>query len=430
MNSTMKTNFNALVENNLEEINDILPLDRVRGKAVKDLKSKNFPTAKVEKWKYFDSKNLLQNEYFINNDLHTQPLNLDFISKLDLSNGKETIVFKNGNCSYENQIEKLDNGVIFGSLKGANEKYPQLVNEYIDRLNSNSNYFLALNSSLALDGYFIFIPKSVEKIKFHIYEFFDLNNQKVSSMRNLILAESGSQADITFFSDSSHDDLQFAMSISEIFLSENSSIQLNVIQDHKGNTDIINSYFVQQKQSSSFTANVITTESKNTRNEFIIDLDFEDAKADIKGAYILDRNDKLENRVEINHNSPECNSNQLFKGILNGDSIGTFVGKILVNKNSQKTEAYQSTKNIILSENARANMNPFLEIYADDVKCSHGASVGTIDENALFYLQSRGIDKESAKKILLNSFLSDIIEQIGEENIVKSLTDDIFAKLK
>ncbi len=425
----MKTDFVALCNENFENLESVFSIKEIRKRGIDDLKNKSLPNEKMENWRNFSLKSIQENEYSLNLESENQSLN--FFSQMDFGDAFENIIFSNGNCTYTGQIEKFKNGIIFGSLKAAIIAYKELVLKYLNKLNKNENGLAALNSALISDGLFLYIPADINmELPFSITDILNSVQNNISTQRNLVIIEKNSNISINNNSSSLSDDNQLSVNITEVFVDENSSIEWNTTQNHNGNSTIINLDFIDIKANSKLIRNIITLGSKNTRNEVNARLNGQNANADINGAYILAGEEKLENRVFIDHAYPECDSNQLFKGILNDNSKGAFTGKILVRKDSQKTNAFQSTKNILLHENAKMSMNPFLEIYADDVKCSHGASVGEIDEDALFYLQARGISKQEANTILLRSFVLEILEKISNESYRNYVSEKIVERLK
>lgn len=425
----MKTDFVALCNENFENLESVFSIKEIRKRGIDDLKNKSLPNEKMENWRNFSLKSIQENAYSLNLEPENQSLN--FFSQLDFGDAFENIIFSNGNCTYTGQIEKFKNGMIFGSLKAAIIAYKELVLKYLNKLNKNENGLAALNSALISDGFFLYIPADINmELPFSITDILNSKQNNISTQRNLVIIEKNSNISINHNSSSVADDKQLSVNITEVYVDEYSSIEWNTTQNHNGNSTIINLDFIDIKANSKLIRNIITLGSKNTRNEVNARLNGQNANADINGAYILAGEEKLENRVFIDHAYPECDSNQLFKGILNDNSKGAFTGKILVRKDSQKTNAFQSTKNILLHENAKMAMNPFLEIYADDVKCSHGASVGEIDEDALFYLQARGISKQEAKTILLRSFVLEILEKISNESYRNYVSEKIVERLK
>lgn len=425
----MKTDFVALCNENFENLESVFSIKEIRKRGIDDLKNKSLPNEKMENWRNFSLKSIQENAYSLNIVSENQSLN--FFSQMDFGDAFENIIFSNGNCTYTGQIEKFKNGIIFGSLKAAIIAYKELVLKYLNKLNKNENGLAALNSALISDGFFLYIPADINmELPFSITDILNSVQNNISTQRNLVIIDKNSKISINHNSSSVSDDNQLSVNITEVFVDENSSIEWNTTQNHNGNSTIINLDFIDIKANSKLIRNIITLGSKNTRNEVNARLNGQNANADINGAYILAGEEKLENRVFIDHAYPECDSNQLFKGILNDNSKGAFTGKILVRKDSQKTNAFQSTKNILLHENAKMAMNPFLEIYADDVKCSHGASVGEIDEDALFYLQARGISKQEANTILLRSFVLEILEKISNESYRNYVSEKIVERLK
>lgn len=425
----MKTDFVALCNENFEILESILPIKEIRKKGIDDLKNKSLPNEKMENWRNFSFKSIHENEFSLNTELESQ--SLKFFSQMDFGEAFENIIFSNGNCTYSGQIEKFKNGIIFGSLRAAILAYKELVLKYLNKLNKNENGLAALNSALISDGFFLYIPANINlDLPFSITDILNSDQYNITSQRNIVIIDKNSNISINHNSSSVAEDNQLAVNITEVYVDENSSFEWNTTQNHNGNSTIINLDFIDLKANSKLIRNIITLGSKNSRNEIHARLDGVNANADINGAYLLEGQEKLENRVFIDHAYPECNSNQLFKGILNDESKGAFTGKILVRKDSQKTNAFQSTKNILLHENAKMAMNPFLEIYADDVKCSHGASVGEIDEDALFYLQARGISKQDAKTILLRSFVLEILEKISNVSYRNYVSEKIVDRLK
>jgi Fe-S cluster assembly protein SufD len=425
----MKTDFVALCNENFENLESVFSIKEIRKRGIDDLKNKSMPNEKMENWRNFSLKPILENAYSLNLESENQSLN--FFSQMDFSNAFESIIFSNGNCTYTGQIEKFKNGIIFGSLKAAIIEYKELVLKYLNKLNKNENGLAALNSALISDGFFLYIPGDINmELPFSITDILNSDQNNITTQRNLVIIEKNSNISINHNSSSVAEDNQLSVNINEIFVDENSSIEWNTTQNHLGNSTIINLDFVDLKSNSKLIRNIITLGSKNTRNEVNARLNGINANADINGAYLLDSEENLENRVFIDHAFSECDSNQLFKGILDNNSKGAFTGKILVRKDSQKTNAFQSTKNILLHENAKVAMNPFLEIYADDVKCSHGASVGEIDKDASFYLQARGISKQEAKTMLLRSFVLEILEKISNESYRNYVSEKIVQRLK
>lgn len=420
----MKTDFQSLYRDNIANLESMISIPEIRKKGINEFINKNIPSDRMENWKNFSLKDIYDKEYTINTEKDNQ--SLGFFSQMFTGLAEETIIFNNGSCTYENQLEEFKSGVIFGSLRAAMLKYPQKVLKYLNALNNNENGLTSLNSAMVNDGFFIYVPKSVkQEIPFGVIENYSTSDNRISFLRNLIILEKDSRLIIHHNASTKENDNHFAVNVTEMFIDEESILEWNTVQEYRGQPNIINFDFAVQLKNSKIIRNIITLESYNTRNEISLKLQETGSFADINGAYILKGRNKLENRVFIDHASCDCDSSQLFKGIMDDNSNGSFTGKILVRKDSQRTNAFQSTKNILLSENARMNMNPFLEIYADDVKCSHGASIGNIDMDALFYLQARGISEAESKKILLRSFVLDVLNRISNEDFRNYISEKI-----
>jgi Fe-S cluster assembly protein SufD len=397
---------------NLESLEDLLPLGKIRTQGIKDFTRLGFPIVKMEKWKNFNLKELKTN--FFDIDLTESPNSLDVLSSLNGFKSQDSIIFYNGFCSYEMQLEEYENGIIFGSIRAAIKKYPDLVFKYLNKANKqNLNGLNGLNSALAVDGFFLYVPKGIKsKLPFTIVNHFSDENKKMVNFRNIVVLEEGASAEIIRIEYSTDNDKQFVNNLSEVFIDKDSKLDWNSKQNYNGNTTIVNPMFIHQQENSNMVKNIGIIGGNKLRNDIHLKLNGKYCYTDINGMYILNNHDLVDNSVYIDHAVSDCDSNQLFKGVLDGFSRGAFTGYVLVRQDSQRTNAFQSNKNIVISDNAKINTNPFLEIYADDVKCSHGATVGSLDENALFYLKSRGIDEKKAKEILLSAFAIDALIKI------------------
>ena len=406
-------------------LQSLLPLGDLRKQAIKDFKSLGFPHNKMEKWRNFNLNDFKKIEFAY--DLGQMDLDLRHLKPDSVLENEDFFVMHNGSISSGMQLRKYKNGVIFGSVREAMIKYPQLVKKYFNKANKQTmNGFNALNTAFCFDGFFLYVPEKVEvELPFAIVNFFLNDFYNMVSPRNIIVLEKESKASLVTIESSVEYDKQFVNSITEVFLEENSRFEWDRLQQFQGKTIVINPVFVEQKENSSFNKTISTVRGYKVRNDIHDELSGENSTSVINGVYILDDDDMVENRVFLDHKVPNCNSNQLFKGVLDGKSVGAFTGYVLVRQDSQKTNAFQSNKNIVMSEDAKINTNPFLEIYADDVKCSHGASVGNLDENALFYMQARGIDKKKAKDILLSAFALDALENMKNENFKKLVSLEI-----
>lgn len=218
--------------------------------------------------------------------------------------------------------------------------------------------------------------------------------------------------------------------MTEIYTGENSNIEMYRIQDENLNSYLVTLTQAEQRRGSVFTTYTVTTGGSLVRNDINTVLDGENCEAHLYGLYLTEDSQHVDNHTLIDHAKPHCLSNELFKGVLNDKSYAVFNGKVFVRPDAQKTNAYQSNKNILLSKDATVDTKPQLEIFADDVKCSHGATVGQLDDDSLFYLRSRGISEDMARSILIRAFASDVFEEIKLDAVHEHINNLIFKKLK
>ena len=218
----------------------------------------------------------------------------------------------------------------------------------------------------------------------------------------------------------------FINSVSEIVVGENAQLEYNKFQDKEEENYSISTEYVYQKANSHFTINTATFHGALVRNNLTIEIDAENCETNLSGLYLGKNTDHIDNHTIVDHKKPHCNSNEVYRGVLDDNATGVFNGKVFVRQHAQKTNAFQKNNNILLSDNAVVNSKPELEIYADDVKCSHGSTTGQIDEEAVFYLQSRGVSRKSAINLMINAFAKDTLEKIS----IEALHDYINSKIE
>src|SRR5690606_13967726 len=229
-------------------------------------------------------------------------------------------------------------------------------------------------------------------------------NNTLSQSRNLFIGNVGSKVKIIESFINVCGEKNFNNHVSEFFVAENTHLEYNKIQDKKENNFSIATEQVYQEANSNFTINTATFNGALVRNNLNIEVDASNCETNLNGLYLGKNKDQIDNHAVVDHKKPHCNSNEVYRGVLDDESTGVFNGKVFVRQDAQITNAFQQNNNILLSDNATANSKPELEIYADDVKCSHGSTTGQIDEEAIFYLQSRGISKKGALKLMINAF--------------------------
>ncbi len=385
----------------------------IRLKAIESFSALGIPARKNEEYKYSNVQKLFQ-ENFTQSAIYNSQFAIEkyLIPTLDA----HIVVLVNGFFSEElSSLNNLDKSVVVSSLQKAFEKHPELIEKHFSTCaDINSDAFIALNTAYAADGVFISVPDNavVEK-PIHIINLIIAKESTLFFPRNLFVVGKSAQVQLveTF---ETHDLPVKAIttSVTEIAIDENAKVQYYRLQNDCENGQQINTVSASQQRNSHFDTNTVTLSGGWVRNNLNIALNGENCESHLNGLFITSETQHVDNHTLVDHRKPHCESNQTYKGILDGKSTGIFNGKIFVQRDAQKTNAYQSSKNILLSDDATINAKPQLEIYADDVKCSHGSSTGKIDEDALFYLRARGLGIESARKLLLHAFVNDVMQTI------------------
>lgn len=434
----MHTNTNYPILETLIEAakhNEALSLWPGRDNAFHSFLSQGFPHKKLEKWRNTDLSEYLQKEFtYIPNSDPVSESDINSIFRCEIQNF-ETYLFTLHNGAYvykQSPLSTLDNGVVIGSLRSAWENHNDLVKLYLNTLLENMlNGLVSLNSALATAGLFIYVPDNVKVEKpVQLINMINTRENPFIQAKNLIVL--GKNAELTFVQcdDSVQDENSFMNVVNEFYIGEGAKLDHYKLQNKELSTVLVNTSFFSLKKDSKLMTNTITLNGGKIRNETVVNLDGEGAEAEIMGLYLVDKQQHVDNQVLVRHNAPNCYSNELFKGILDDEATAVFNGHIIVQPGAQKTNAYQNNKNILLTDNAKVTTKPFLEIYADDVKCSHGATVGQLDEDALFYLKQRGISDLNAKILLMYAFAEEVIRNISISGLHDSTADMVSRRLK
>ena len=326
----------------------------------------------------------------------------------------------------------LPSGVFSGSLNTFAQQYPEVFAQYYNQQASKKEDGLtAFNTLLLQDGYVLYVPQNV--VVENPVQITNISNGAINSLANrrmLIILEKGAQAKIMVCDHTNSGNTQFAnVQVNEIYVGKNAALDYYDLEESTPETTRLSSCFVQQAANSNVVINNITLSNGTTRNSYIVDLEGENAEIHLLGMAIADKKEKIDNYTAINHKVPHCRSNELFKYVLEGESVGAFSGRIVVSPDAQKTEAYQNNRNLCVGNNCRMFSKPQLEIYADDVKCSHGMTTGQLDDNALFYMRSRGIPENEARYLLKLAFTMDVLDGIrldGLQDRLKLLVEKRF----
>lgn len=406
----------------------------LRKNAIEVFNVLDFPTTKNEEWKYTNVSPILNYKFAVPADrnkiaLDEQDFELYKISNLDA----HIVVLINGFYDSEySTLEKLPKGVIVENLASAIKNHPELIAGHLGKYVKFENGFIALNTALTQDGVVIYVPDNIViENPIHIINITGSEEgQILAQPRNLVITGKNTEVKIVETYNSFGGDANFNNNVTEIIAGENSHIDLYRIQNENQSSFNISRTQVEQKRNSTATIYTMTTGGALVRNDINSVLDDENCSCNLYGLYLIDGDQHVDNHTLIDHAKPNCRSNELYKGVLNDKSHAVFNGKVFVRKDAQKTNAYQSNKNILLSKDALVDTKPQLEIFADDVKCSHGATVGQLEDEALFYLRARGISKDNARSILIRAFANDIFDEIKIDALHDYLNEMVFEKLK
>jgi Fe-S cluster assembly protein SufD len=404
-----------------------------REQAFHDFDRLGVPTTKNENYKYTPLEKYFAGKYDV--DLESNPFKLDVrnIFKCDVPElNTHIILVLNGFWYSSDKQGNLPEGMIICGLNEASLKYPGIFEKHYSRYADTSiDGLVALNTLFAFDGVFVYIPENavLEKPLQIINLSYSYKNLRITR-RNLIVAEDNSKANIVVCDHTLSNQSFLTNSLTEIFVGNNTHITYDWLQNENGQSTHINNIFINQLQSSRFDCSIVSLHGGLIRNNFYAVLNGEYSETNLNGLFLCDNKQHVANYVLMDHAKPHGTSNQLFKGILNDEATGSFNGKILVRPDAQKIQAYQKNSNILLSSSARMNTKPHLEIYADDVKCSHGSTVGQIDYEALFYLRSRGIGEDEARHLLMYAFAYEIVSRISLPVLKDRIIDLVEKRLR
>jgi Fe-S cluster assembly protein SufD len=373
----------------------------------------DFPTTRDEYWKYTRVAKLVSAHYN-QNGLSSVDISSLIIPDLDA----HLIVFINGIFSADHSIKSLISGLSIQSIAALEGDNNSMALEHLGRhIDSKSNAFTALNTAYFQDGTFIKIDKNavIEKPIYLLNV--STGEQQASQTRNLFLVGENAKVEILNHFAGNANSGSFTNAVTEVVAEAGSNGKLYLLQEEGDESNQINSTHIVQKASSTFSVLTVTMSGALVRNNLNFAITGEGCESNLNGLYFTSGNQYVDNHTYADHQVANCNSNELYKGVMTDKSTGVFNGKIMVHQAAQKTNAFQSNQNILLTDRATINTKPELEIYADDVKCSHGCTIGQLDEEAMFYLQSRGLGKMAATKLLLNAFASDVVEMVDNEAV-------------
>lgn len=393
------------------------PLHAVRTQALQAFQRLDFPTTKHEEWKYTNVRQLISRHFAYTPEQAMTAADIApwLIPGLDA----HLLVLLNGRYMPHLSSPVIqDRDLYAASLQEAAAEMPELVHAHLGRHAAfDQDAFTALSTAFARQGIFV-LAKRGRVVSKPVYVLHIVDGQRQGIMaqpRHLIIAQENSQLTVferTVFLGAQE---SFVNSVAEIVVEARAIADHHKLQEYPAHSYAIETTLAVQHQESRYTNNTVTLGGGLVRNNLTIRLDGRHAEAHMNGLYMLAAKDHVDNHTAVDHLQPDCQSNELYKGIADGQSTGVFNGKIFVRQDAQKTNAYQSSKAILLSDTATVDVKPQLEIWADDVKCSHGATTGALDTEPLFYLQARGISAEAARALLLRAFAAEVIEKISSE---------------
>lgn len=407
-------------------------LQKIREEGIIAFEEVGLPTTKNEEWKYTNLNPILKHDFKHAFKYSAQEIDLKELPQIEKDINR--IVLVNGFYSDElSEIKEDKTDLIITSLRIAQKKYPDLVNAHLGKYTAyQENGLWALNTAFLQDGIFIHVPKNAKPKKpVQIIYVNDCRKENyLIQPRNLILVDQGAEVQITESFHTLGDHYSFLNVASEIMVAENASLTQHKLQADKENAFEVCYTQVIQKRDSHFKDTKITTGGSFVRNDLRVESKGPNSSSNLYGLYLLDNKQFADNHTVVDHKVPDCVSNELYKGVLDDKSVGVFNGKVYVRPDAQKVNAFQANRNILLSDEATINTKPQLEIWADDVKCSHGATSGQLNEEEVFYLQSRGIDKDQAKSLLVYAFAGEVIEYIQWEPLKEIVIKIVAEKLK
>ncbi len=415
--------------NDFETQNVNSEIQEIRRNALENFKKLGFPTKKMEAWKYTSLKSILKQDYNLfskdNANLKSEDVKKYIIDDIDT----HKIVFVNGkfNAELSNFNEDFKYIRLLSSALKSSECKP-IIEKYFNKIAKQDN-LTSLNTAFANEGVFVHIPKSktIEKPIQIVY--FSTENTNFLQPRNLVVVEQNAHVKIIERHQNLSEKPVLTNSVTEVFCDTHGMLDYYKIQNDNLQASLVDNTFAEQKSNSECSVHTFSFGGNITRNNLNFYQKGEHINSILKGVTILEDKQHVDHYTLVHHIEPNCESHQDYKGIYNDKSVGVFNGKVYVEKEAQKTDAYQQNDNILLTDSATINAKPQLEIFADDVKCSHGCTIGQLDDSALFYMQQRGIPKKQANGLLMFAFANTVLESVKIPELQKRITNFIAEKL-
>ena len=409
-------------------------LNRMREVSIKRFAKTGIPDFKNEDYKYSNLKPTFEKSYRQELVRESGVINLNEVFKCNIPQLETHLVFLVNGWFYSgnNPESELPKGLVLGSLEQIANQRPELLETYLNRqAGLSDDPFVALNTAFAKDGFFMYIPKGVTIDKpIQVINLLSSDENLMVTQRNLIIAEAGSRVKVLFCDHTLTAPSVVFNNVTEVFIGEDTVVDVYNTQNYHNQSTTINSTFYKQQRNSTLVTGVVSLHGGLIRNNLKVTFSGDHSEASIYGISFTDKKQHVDNFTLIEHASPNCLSNQIYKNVLDDESTGAFSGRIHVARDAQQTNAFQRNNNILLSDKARMQTKPQLIIDADDVKCSHGATVGQINEEALFFLRTRGIGERDARMMLMNAFAHEVVQKITIEPLRNQIDELIEKRLK
>jgi Fe-S cluster assembly protein SufD len=415
-------------ENGIDINSDI---HEIRTEALENFEKLGFPTKKLEDWKYTSLNTVLKNDFsiFLNKENSVQFADVKNYFIHDIDTFK--VVFIDGKySSFLSDVTHDGKDICLLSSALSKSKYSSVIENYFNKVAKQDN-LTSLNTAFANEGAYIYIPKNIEVEKPIQIINFTTGSEAATIVqpRNLIVVEDNSHVQIIERHQSLTSNAVLSNVVTEIFAGRNATIDYYKIQNDEVNASLVDNTFIDQKSNSVVSMHTFSFGGNITRNNLSFYQNGEHIDSILKGISIIEGKQHVDHHTLVHHIEPNCESHQDYKGIFNDRSTGVFNGKVIVNKEAQKTNAYQQNNNVLISDKATINAKPQLEIFADDVKCSHGCTIGQLDNDALFYMQQRGIPMKEGKALLMYAFANTVLESVKIPEVKSRITKLIADKL-
>ena len=392
-------------------------LNEARNTAFAKFKATGFPTIKEENWLHTKAAEQFAVDYGMNLGRVSAQASTHDIFTCDVPNLKTLQAYiVNDSFQATGNQANLPAGVLLGSLNTLAKSHSELIAPYYNTMACEGDSIAQFNTTFVQDGILLYIPRNTEvEETIQIVSLLQSKVDMMSNRRLLIILEQGAKASLLLCDHSSTDNRTLSTQVTEVYVGQGASLDIYELEETSNGNTRLGHMFVRQAADSHFNHCNITLTNGFTRNYINVSLEGPGADTNVTGLAIGDKKQHIDNRTLVDHKTGHCTSNELYKYILDEESTGVFAGKMLIRKDSQQTVSHQTNKNLCLTSCAHMYAQPQLEIYADDVKCSHGSTVGQLDENALFYMQQRGIPKEEARHLLMYAFAGEVIDNIKLE---------------